>query len=268
MLPRGGVAGAGDVQRVGEHEMPMNGDEVRAGPTDRDNERCGTPRLPESRGVRGDPEASDHHERVAQRYVLAVVMPLWIASGSFDYVLHRRARIERNAGTYESRLHLLGIGMSAAPVLAGLVFEINAGVIAIMAIGYIAHLAMTIWDVAYADGKRTIVPLEQHVHALLELLPFTALSLVLCTHEEQALALVGRGSVRPDFRLRRKRVPIARRSIAAMVIGFTLFVALPFSEELLRCLRYERAARSSSSPARDAPPDDALPAAAAAETRS
>jgi len=216
---------------------------------ERDDRERGADALAErAADARTERAADARAERAAERYVLGVVMPLWIASGSLDYVLHRRAQIERNAGTYESRLHLIGIGMSAAPVLAGLVLEINAGVIAIMAVGYVAHLGMTIWDVAYADERRTIVPLEQHTHALLELLPFTALSFVLCTYREQALALVGRGAGAPHFTLRRKRVPIAGRSIAAIVIGFTVFVALPFTEELLRCWRYERKARSSSPP--------------------
>lgn len=185
-------------------------------------------------------------ERAMRRYLLGVVMPLWIASGSIDYVLHRRARIERNAGVFESTLHASGIALSAVPVLGGLLLEIDAGVILAMLAGFGAHLGMTIWDVAYADEKRTIVPLEQHVHGMLEMLPFTALSLVLCAHADQALALVGRGRARPDFSLRFKRVPLDRRAIVATVVAFGAFVALPYAEELWRCVRYERASRDAS----------------------
>jgi hypothetical protein len=184
-------------------------------------------------------------ERAARRYVLGLILPLWIASGGVDYVLHRRAAIEQNAGSYESRLHVVGIALTAAPVLAGLLLEINAGVLAGMVLGYVTHVGMTVWDVAYADGKRPIVPLEQHVHGLLEVLPFCALSLVGCTYHEQALALVGRSDAVADFRIRRKRVPLSRRTLATIVAGFTVCVALPFCEELVRCLRYERQARSS-----------------------
>jgi hypothetical protein len=194
---------------------------------------------------RSDLELSDA-ERTARAYVLGVILPLWIASGSADYILHRRSAIERTAGSYESRLHVLGIALTSLPVLAGLLLEINAGVIAGMSIGYLAHLGMTIWDVAYADEKRTIVPLEQHVHGMLELLPFCALSFVICTYREQALALAGRSRTRADFRLRRKRVPISRGTLAAIVGGFGAFVALPFCEELRRCVRYERAAQSAA----------------------
>ena len=186
-------------------------------------------------------------ERTARAYVMSVVLPLWIAAGAADYVLHRRARIERSAGVYESRLHVLGIGLSALPVLGGLLLEIDAGVILAMSAGYAAHLGMTIWDVAYASGRRPIEPLEQHVHGLLEVIPFTALSLVICSYPDQARALIGRGPARADFRLRPKRVPLSRRSVGATIAAFGALVALPFTEELLRCVRYERRSRQPES---------------------
>jgi hypothetical protein len=135
-----------------------------------------------------------------RRYVLDVVMPLWIASGSIDYVLHRNAKIESNAGTTESLMHAVGISMSAVPVLAGLFLEVDAGVVLAMIGGYAAHAGMTIWDVSYASTKREVEPLEQHVHGMLELLPFTALSFMLVAHRHQALALVGRGTSHPRLR--------------------------------------------------------------------
>jgi len=180
----------------------------------------------------------------AERYAFAVVLPLWMAAGSSDWLLHRRSRIEATSGSYESRLHVLGIMMTAPPVLAGLLLEIDAGVLAIMAAGYVAHLGMTILDVAYADEKRRIVPTEQHVHALLELLPFAALSLVGLAHRDQ---LVGCGPERPRFALRRKRSPVPLRALVATMAAFTLTVALPYAEELTRCIRYERRAQAAGS---------------------
>lgn len=178
-----------------------------------------------------------------RRYVLDVVMPLWIASGSIDYWLHRRAKIESNAGTTESLMHAIGISMSAVPVLAGLFLEVDAGVVLAMSAGYAAHAGMTIWDVSYASTKREIEPIEQHVHGMLELLPFVALSFMLVAHRHQALALVGRGTSLPRFRFERKRVPLPKAAIARTIAAFGLFVAIPYVEELVRCYRYERAAR-------------------------
>jgi hypothetical protein len=180
-------------------------------------------------------------ERAIRAYLLAVVLPLWMASGSLDYVLHRRSKIEANAGAYESTLHLAGISMSALPVLGGLFLEVDAGVLLAMLAGYAAHAGMTIWDVAYASTKREIVPAEQHVHGMLEFLPFAALSLVLVAHPRQALALVGRGSEAPRFAFERKRVPLPARAVGATLAAFTAFVAIPYVEELVRCYRFGRA---------------------------
>jgi hypothetical protein len=193
-----------------------------------------SPRPPEPVDGRTDSE-----ERAIASYVMAVIMPLWIASGSIDYVLHKRSRIEATSGTYESVLHAAGISMSAIPVLGGLFLEVDAGVLLAMIAGYVAHAGMTIWDVAYASEKRDVVPTEQHVHGMLELLPFAALSFMLVAYRRQALALVGRGE-RPRFAFRRKRSALPAAPVAATIAAFTACVALPYVEELVRCLRYER----------------------------
>ena len=182
----------------------------------------------------------DETAAAAQRYVLAVVLPLWMAAGSLDYFFHRRSRIEATSGTFEARLHVLGISISAAPVLAGLLLEIDAGVLALMGAGYLSHLGMTIWDVGYANKRREIVPFEQHLHALLELLPFTALSLIALAHRGQARALARGGGEPARYAFRRKRKPLPGRILAATMGTFAAVVAVPYAEELLRCMRYER----------------------------
>jgi len=187
-----------------------------------------------------DPRDNDTVERAMRRYLLGFVIPLWTAAGSIDYVLHRRSKIEENAGVKEATLHVVGISLSALPVVAGLFLEVNAGVIALMSAGFATHLGMTIWDVSYASTRRTITPLEQHVHAALELVPFTALSMVLMLHRDQALALIGCGTATPDFRIASKRNPICSYGIAATIGAFTLFVAIPYAEEFVRCYRFAR----------------------------
>ena len=163
-----------------------------------------------------------------------------MAAAALDYGLHRRSQIEATSGSYESRLHVIGIALSAVPVLAGLLLEIDAGTLAIMGTGFVVHAGMTVWDIGYADGRRRIVPLEQHVHALLEVLPFTALSLIVLAHRDQARALFGAGAAPARFALRLKRKPVPAFALAAIIGGFAVTVALPYAEELTRCLRYER----------------------------
>jgi hypothetical protein len=182
-------------------------------------------------------------EDAAGRYVLSLVLPLWIASGGIDYWLHRRSKIEATSGTFESTLHAVGIGMSALPVLSGLFLEINSGVLLLMTFGFVAHIGMTIWDVDYASGLREVTPAEQHVHGMLELLPFTALSLMLVGHREHVLALAGRTGTKPRFAFRRKAKPVPGAAIGATLAAFTLLVAVPYAEELVRCIRYDRSSR-------------------------
>ena len=58
------------------------------------------------------------------------------------------------------------------------------------------HGATACWDQVYAQPRRRVDPVEQHVHSLLEVLPVTAAFLLTALHWNQARALTGRG--RPD----------------------------------------------------------------------
>ena len=60
-----------------------------------------------------------------RHYLLFFILPLWIAAGLADYVLHRRTHIEDISGTKESLLHTLQLGEAGIPVLMGLLLEIS-----------------------------------------------------------------------------------------------------------------------------------------------
>jgi hypothetical protein len=179
-------------------------------------------------------------ERLARSYLTALVLPAWTAAGAIDYWLHRNGRIEATSGVFESTLHITGISMAGIPVVAGLFFEVNAGVLLLCSASFLTHIGMTVWDIDYASTRRPIGQLEQHVHGMLELLPFTALSLLICSHPAQALALAGRGPEKPRFAFTRKRVPLPRAAVAGNIVAVTAFVLLPFVEEFVRCVRYAR----------------------------
>ena len=99
---------------------------------------------------------------------------------------------------------------------------------------------------SYAEDYRIVSATEQHVHGMLELVPFCALSFMLCVAHDPALALLGRGNTKPQFRLAAKRIPLAARSIAGTIGAFTLLVAIPYIEEFVRCVRYARRKGSSA----------------------
>src|SRR4051794_20746916 len=108
--------------------------------------------------ARNSPSAAAVHRFVEQRttrlerampdpadlvraYLLYFILPLWIAAGLSDYLLHRRTQIAHTSGTKESLLHLLQLTEAGLPVLMGLLLEINALVLLLMLFGLAAHQA-------------------------------------------------------------------------------------------------------------------------------
>lgn len=121
-------------------------------------------------------------EKAVGQLLLGGVMPLWLSAGLADWYQHRRTQIERTAGPRESAIHSLLFAETGVPILLGLFCEVNAGtlVTAYAAVG--AHSATAYWDQIYAQQRRRVSPVEQHVHSLLEVSPvMAAVMLTACT---------------------------------------------------------------------------------------
>ena len=132
------------------------------------------------------------------------VMPVWMGAGLADWWCHRRSDIEHTAGTTESAIHLAMLAQSSLPTALGLFCEVNAGVQAVSYGMLSIHELTAILDVAYADGRREVTPIEQYVHGFLGRVPMVATMLLTVLHWDQAQAAVGmRG--RPDWRIKSKR---------------------------------------------------------------
>jgi hypothetical protein len=123
----------------------------------------------------------------------------------------------------------------ALPVLAALFFEINAGIILLMIVCLILHQATAMWDVHFAATRREVKPIEQHVHSLLEMLPLTALLMVVALYWTEFMSLLGFGSAR--FDLTWKDPPPPLTYLIAILSATALFEVLPYLEELVRGLR-------------------------------
>lgn len=177
---------------------------------------------------------------IAQATLMYFVLPLWLAAGFADYLCHRAASIEATSGPKESLLHLLQFSEMAVPVLAAIFLEINALIIAIMIVSLILHQLTAMWDVHYAYHTRDVRPIEQHVHSVLEMLPLTALLIIIVLNWQQFLALFGLGSETADFSLRFRQPPLPWRYVTVMLTLVLLFEVLPYGEELLRTLRARR----------------------------
>jgi len=176
-------------------------------------------------------------EEIAKNYMLYFLMPLWIIPGLADYLCHRRSKIETTSGLREAVLHNMMITVMGVPILMGLLLEINALVILLMFVAYVVHLAMALYDVAYATSKRTVTTIEQHVHSFLEVLPFMSVSFVICLHWEQFLALFGAGSEPGRFNLEWKSIPLPASYLVSIFSAVFLLLTLPYAEEIWRCYR-------------------------------
>src|SRR5438045_5097737 len=102
--------------------------------------------------------------------LMYIVLPVWLVAGLSDYLCHRASRIECTSGPKESLLHVAQFAEVGLPLLAALFLEINAGVILLMVLCLFLHQATAIWDVRYASGTRTVSPVEQHIHGVLEMI--------------------------------------------------------------------------------------------------
>jgi hypothetical protein len=179
-------------------------------------------------------------DAVLRLLLMYVVLPVWLAAGFADYLCHRASHIERTSGWKESLLHLLQFAEMALPILAALFLEITSAVILLMMVCFILHQATAMWDVHYANRTREVKPIEQHVHSVLEMMPFTGLLLVVALHWQAFTGLLGLAPA--SFSLAMKPEPLPWIYVAAMMGLTLLFEVLPYLEELLRGLRHRTGA--------------------------
>jgi hypothetical protein len=165
--------------------------------------------------------------------LMYLIFPLWLLAGFADYFCHRASRIETTSGLKESLLHVAGFGEVALPVFAALFLQVNALILAVMFIGVLLHEAMIIWDVGYAASKRHISPLEQHIHALLELLPWVGLLLITILHWDA----VTEATQARNFVIAWKQPPLDTDYLIATVLAVFLLGIGPYAEEFVRCCR-------------------------------
>jgi hypothetical protein len=88
-------------------------------------------------------------------------------------------------------LHLLQFTEVGIPLLAALALEINTGVILLIIVCLVLHEATAMWDVRLANRTREVMPIEQHIHSVLEMLPLTAVLMVVALNWSAFLGLLG-----------------------------------------------------------------------------
>jgi hypothetical protein len=185
------------------------------------------------------PDDASDVDLALRRYLLYVLIPLWYVPGIADWWWHRQTKIEETSGTHESMTHAIMMTSVGVPLLAALLFDINALVLTMMMTGYVVHEGVTYWDVNYAKSLREVPTIEQHTHSFLEMLPFMATSMAICLKPKQFGAIFGRGKEPARWRLEPKKPALTARYVFGVLAGVTAFVILPYAEEFIRCFRHD-----------------------------
>jgi hypothetical protein len=184
------------------------------------------------------PDRASDVETATVRYLLYGILPAWFVPGLLDWWQHRDTRIEDTAGVRESLIHLLMMAEVGLPITLALLCEINPLVLSIMVATIAAHEATALWDVKTAvDSGREVKPIEQHIHSFLESLPFMGTAAIACLHWKDVRELLHNGDRRGAWRLRLKRHPLPGGYLAGVAAAITALIALPYGEELRRCVR-------------------------------
>lgn len=184
--------------------------------------------------------------QVAGILALGVLLPVWLIFGFKDWWHHRKTQIETTSGWRESGLHLLLVSQAGVAVLAALFFQINALIIGVAIVAYLAHEITTGIDVHYADARREINASEQRTHDYLTAIPLALLVIVVVTHGGQFMALFGFGAEEADFSLRWRENPLPTWYLAIWVPLSSLNGVI-YLEEFIRCLKAARATQPQSS---------------------
>jgi hypothetical protein len=183
------------------------------------------------------PRGADDVENANRRFLLYGVLPLWFVPAVADWVMHRRSDIEHTSGVRESAVHALMMSEAGVPVVAGLTAKVNPLVLSLMGGAAVAHGATALWDVSLATSKREVRPVEQHIHSFLEVLPLTAAAFTTCLHWDQVREAMRGGGRADDWKLVPKERPLSTGYLTAIAAGVGLCVALPYAEEMIRCIR-------------------------------
>ena len=168
--------------------------------------------------------------------LIYVVLPLWVFAGFLDYLCHRISdRYGKGVLPQESLIHWAMLAEAAVPLRLAVFFSINALVIAAMLISLVAHEITGYLDLRLAMATRKVTIFEHQVHSALEILPFTAILLVMALHWPQTKALFGAGAESADFALR--WTGAHWHELLPPAFLFLVGIIFPYAEELYREIR-------------------------------
>ena len=111
--------------------------------------------------------------KVTLAYWLYVV---WLLAGSADFLCHRVTDLPHTSGVAESATHLLQLLLLGTGVVVGMAFQASPTVAVVLMVLVIAHATVGYIDTYVAfSRRRVLLPIEQHIHSVLDMAPIVAL---------------------------------------------------------------------------------------------
>jgi hypothetical protein len=173
--------------------------------------------------------------------ILWFLLPAWILLGFLDWLCHRRSEIEVHCGPWESVLHLTLLALAGAAILMGLLLEINAPILCLVALCFVLHEVTVYVDIRYAHARRDLSPAEQRVHDFMTAVPVSVLCLIAILHWNTITSLVFQPSSILSEPIHLKSHPLPPAQVVGILVAVLLGNFLPYLEELLRGARALRA---------------------------
>lgn len=114
---------------------------------------------------------------------------VWLVAGLGDFVMHWRTDLRLTSGVAESAAHLAQLALLGTGIVLGLAFEVGPAMAVLLAVIVAMHACVGYLDSRIAFGtRRTLFPVEQHLHSILDMAPIIALGLLLALTWPAAVA--------------------------------------------------------------------------------
>jgi hypothetical protein len=101
----------------------------------------------------------------------------WLVAGTGDFLCHRVTDLPHTSGVAESALHLLQLILLGSGMVLAMAFETTPLISLVLILLVMAHAAAGYVDTRTAFvRRRVILPIEQHLHSVLDMAPIVALA--------------------------------------------------------------------------------------------
>lgn len=101
----------------------------------------------------------------------------WLLAGFGDFLCHRRTNLTHTSGVAESSTHLLQLAIVGVSITVAMGFEMGPAIALFLCAAVVAHSVIGYRDTRIAFGSgRVILPIEQHLHSVLDMAPIVGLA--------------------------------------------------------------------------------------------